>query len=344
VTILVTGGTGFIGTALVQRLARSGESGVVLDLWAPESLPEGWRYVGADVRDGPAVAQAAEGCDGVFHLAAAHHDRGISTETYFGVNREGTRAVVAAAEARGIQRICFLSSVAVYGDGSHTKSEQTPPAPTNPYGASKLAAEEVLGAWCAAGPLRRAVILRPTAVIGPNNFANLFALCVYLDRPLFVSVGVGRNHKSLAYLDNLVEATISLWNREGVAGVEVYNYADKPDLSSSEIIAQIREGLGREGPGIRLPLGLALLGALPFEVLGNVLGKDLGISRNRIHKLAEVNSVVDAERVQAACSFPRIPLMEGLRRTLAWYVAEGRGRPLVKRIPPERPPSLQLSR
>lgn len=339
---LVTGGTGFIGTALVERLARSGATGVVLDLWAPETLPEGWRYVCADVRDGAAVAEAAQGCDGIFHLAAAHHDRGISSETYLGVNRDGTLAVVAAAESHGIQQICFLSSVAVYGDGSHAKHEQTPPAPSNPYGASKLAAEAVLGAWCSADQRRRALIIRPTAVIGPNNFANLFALCVYLDRPLFVSVGMGRNHKSLAYLENLVEAILVLWGREGGSGVEVYNYADKPDLTSSEIIARIREGLGRQGPGIRLPLGLALLGALPFEVLGNVLGKDLGISRNRIQKLAEVNSVVDTAQIQAVCSFPRIPLTEGLRRTLAWYVAEGRGRSPVKRIPPEQP--LQLSR
>ena len=58
--------------------------------------------------------------------------------------------------------------------------------------------------------------------------------------------------------------------------------------------------------------------------------------------LAEVNSVVDTAQIQAVCSFPRIPLTEGLRRTLAWYVAEGRGRSPVKRIPPEQP--LQLSR
>jgi len=344
VTTLVTGGTGFIGTALVQRLALNGESGVVVDLWAPDSLPAGWRYLAADVRDESAMAEAATGCDGIIHLAAAHHDRGISQETYFGVNREGTRALTAAAELHGIQRICFLSSVAVYGDGPHSKSEATAPAPTNPYGASKLAAEVVLGDWCSGDARRRALILRPTAVIGPNNFANLFALCAYLDRPLFVSVGMGRNQKSLAYLDNLVAATLGLWNQTGKTGVDVFNYADKPDLSSAEIIAEIRAGLGRQGQGIRLPVGLAKLGALPFEVLGNVLGKDLGISRNRIHKLAEVNSVVDAERVREACSFPRIPLIEGLRRTLDWYVAEGRGRTPVRRIPPARSASLPISR
>jgi nucleoside-diphosphate-sugar epimerase len=155
---------------------------------------------------------------------------------------------------------------------------------------------------------------------------------------------MGRNRKSLAYLDNLVDALLGLWRREGSAGVEIYNYADKPDLSSAEIIAEIRAGLGRQGPGIRLPLGLALLGALPFEVLGNLLGKDLGISRNRIHKLAEVNSVVAADRVQQACGAPRIPLTEGLRRTLAWYVAEGRGRTPVRRIPPEHASPLQPAR
>lgn len=336
-TLLLTGGSGFIGSALVRRLDQQGQRGVILDLWPPASLPEGWRFERADVRDPAAVTRAAAGCEGIFHLAAAHHDRGVLDETYFTVNRDGTAIVAAAAAANRIERVCFLSSVAVYGEGPEEKDESMVPAPSGPYGASKWAGEQALLSWGAAHSGRHVLILRPTAVIGPDNFANLFALCAYLDRPVYVSVGDGGNFKSLAYVENLVSACLLLWNRSGAVGVETFNYADKPDLSSAEIMREIRVGLGRSPEGLRVPEPLAFLGAIPFELGSWMLRRDLGISRKRIRKLTTINSVTSVAKLRAAGFVPEISLRDGLRQTVAWYKAEGSGRTPVRRIPPVEP-------
>lgn len=335
-TVLLTGGSGFIGSRLAQHFAHAGDQGVILDLAPPAALPDSWRFVQADVRDAGAVKEAAAGCDALFHLAAAHHDRGISPATYFSVNRDGTSAVCEAAAAHGIRRICFFSSVAVYGGAAPPRTEETVPLPIGPYGASKLEGEQVVRKWCAGGPERRAIIIRPTAIIGPGNFANLYALCRQLDRPWFVQVGPGSNVKALGFVDNLVAATVALWGRNGEQPVEVFNYVDKPDLTSREIVAEIRRGLGRGLRGIRIPFRLALLGALPFELGSWLSGRDLGVSRNRIRKFAAVASTFEAGKILAAGFRPPVALREGLRRTVAWYLAEGRHRPPPPRIPAPR--------
>lgn len=333
--LLVTGGTGFIGTVLVERLAAAGHRGVVLDLWAPQRLPSGWEYLQGDVRDAALVRRTAQGRDGILHLAAAHHDKGISEANYFSVNRDGTRSVCDAADANGILRVCFFSTVAVYGNRPVPKDETSETEPEGPYGSSKLAGEVVMREWCAGGAQRQGIIIRPTPVIGPGTFANLYTLCRHLDHPVFVMVGDGSNLKSICYLENIVAATMLLWSQPPAAGLAIYNYADKPDLTSRKIVAQIRAGLSRSSSGIRIPLGLALLAALPFEAGALVLRRDLGVSRIRIRKLFQWNSVIEADRIRAAGFTPPVSLEEGLRRTLAWYVAEGKRQTHVKRIPPE---------
>jgi nucleoside-diphosphate-sugar epimerase len=336
-TVLVTGGSGFIGSYLVDRLARQGERGVILDLVAPATLPAAWTFLQADVRDAPAVSRSARGSDAIFHLAAAHHDRGILPETYFSVNQEGTRAVCAAAATHGIGRICFYSSAAVYGSESPQPDEGAVPRPDGPYGASKLEGERRLLDWCAENPARRALIIRPAAIIGPRQFANLYALIRQLDRRLFIEVGDGRNLKALGYVENLVDATLKLWSGAATPGVDVYNFTDKPDLTSAEIAREIRNGLGRSTESIRISYPLARLAALPFEAASRLLGRDLGVSAERIRKLAVLSSTFDIGKLLATGFVPRVTLLEGLRRTVDWYATEGRDRQPVRSIPPRVP-------
>ena len=141
--ILVTGGTGFIGRHFLPQLLADGHEVVLLDLVPPEG-PGLWNeavFVQGDVRDPEAVSSSMAGCDAVLHLAAAHHDFGLSRETYFSVNEGGTRTICKVMEERGVADLCLFSTVAVYGPtGSHDESE--PPNPQTPYGESKLAAEE----------------------------------------------------------------------------------------------------------------------------------------------------------------------------------------------------------
>lgn len=335
--VLVTGGSGFIGRHLGAALARSGAEVVNLDLVAPP-LPSVYvRSLQGDVRDPGCVRAALTDCSLVVHLAAAHHDFGIAEQTFHDVNEGGTRVLCAELARAGVSRALFFSSVAVYGDAGTEPDEDTPPAPLTPYGASKLAAERVLADWSAQAAGRRALVLRPSVVFGEHHFANVYALVRQIESGRYLQVGAGGNRKSLAWVHNVVDAVLHLLARDEPVAFRVYNYADKPDLSSAEIAREIHAALGREPSRVRLPLPLALALAAPIDALSALTGRDLAVSRARIRKLAQAQTVYAAHRIRETGFVPRTDLRDALRRMVDWYVREGRGlSPRVHR-PPAQP-------
>ena len=334
--VLVTGGSGFIGRYWCERLARDGVGVTVLDLVAPAWLPDGGRDVRGDVRDPAAVRSALEGCDAVLHLAAAHHDFGLAEQTYFDVNQGGARVLAEEMDRLGVRRLCFYSSVAVYGTVPEPRTESGPTAPDAPYGASKLAGEGEFRAWVARGDGRRALIIRPTAVCGPRNFANVFALMRQIHSGFYVPIGSGVNVKSLAYVENLVDATAYLWSREDAPAFDIYNYVDKPDLTSREICDAIAGSVGRRSPRWSLPLGVAVAAALPFDAMSALTGRNLPISSARVRKLAASRTCFEADKIRQAGFVASVPLVEGLQRMGAWFLAEGCRQPVMSHLPPER--------
>ncbi len=331
---LVTGGSGFIGRYLCERLAARGDHFHVLDLKPPaDAAPRPDRYVAGDVRDANAVRAALDGCEAVFHLAAAHHDFGIAYETYFDVNERGSQVLCDAMDAAGVGRVCFYSSVAVYGSAPEPHHEHSPKAPVNPYGASKLAGEAVFEGWATAGG-RRVLVIRPTITFGARNFANMYSLIRQIDRGRFLPVGAGTNVKSLSYVENLVDATLFLWDHAPHGAVERYNWVEKPDMTSREIADTIYEALGRRAPRASVPLPVALALAAPFDAFIKVTGRNLPVSSARIRKLASEQTKFESDRARAAGFVPRATLREGLERMVQWYQAEGRGERPVWHVPP----------
>lgn len=330
--MLITGGTGFIGTHFLAPVLENGWLLTLLDLHPPtQDLPRGVEFIRGDVRDPTAVGRAMDGCEAVLHLAAAHHDFGLTRETYFSVNEEGTRVVCQAMEDRAIDRLCFFSSAAVYGqEGAHNESEE--PNPSHSYGESKLAGELVVREWCSRGQDRSCLIMRPTVVLGPGNYANMFKLIRQIDRRLFLPVGTGSNRKSMAFISNVVGATLHAWARHR-DGMTIFNYADKPDLTSREIVETIYRCLGREAPRFHVPLATALLLASPFDSLSGLLGKQVPISRQGIRKLAGVTSVFDASRIAESGYRAEVGLQEGILRMVDWYRTKIPG-PVEARLAP----------
>jgi UDP-glucose 4-epimerase len=173
--LLVTGGAGYIGSVVAVRLLEAGHEITVLDNLERghrDAVPSGARLVVADLLDQPAVQDAVgEGFDGVLHFAAlalvgesvAHPDR------YYRTNVAGTLNLLEAMHAGGVQRLVFSSTCAVYGQPDEIPiAETAPPMPTNPYGASKLAVDMMIGAFCTAHRLG-AVSLRYFNVAGASN-------------------------------------------------------------------------------------------------------------------------------------------------------------------------------
>jgi nucleoside-diphosphate-sugar epimerase len=334
VTVCITGGSGFIGWYVCRALAADGVALRILDLVPPgDDLPP-HDFIRGDLRDPAAVRAALAGCDAVINLAAAHHDFGIADETYFDVNERGAKVLCDVMDELGVRRCCFYSTVAVYGDTPPPLTESTPPAPNSPYGASKLAGEKVFEGWTQQGDGRRCLVIRPTVTFGPRNFANMYSLIRQIHSGKFLRVGPGTNIKSLAFIDNIVAATLFLWNRPDAPPFDVFNYIDKPDLSSREISETVYEALGRRVPRVAIPMWFARLAVLPFDIVIALTGKNIPVSGARVKKLFSTQTKFEADKVKASGYAAAVPLREGIRRMVEWYLATGKDQSADWHLPP----------
>jgi nucleoside-diphosphate-sugar epimerase len=313
--ILLTGGSGFIGSHFHNYLPH--DQLVNLDLISPVFYNQA-TFIKGDIRKEEDVIGVLkrEKIETIISLAAKHHDFGIGHDEYFDTNEEGTRVICSAASAYNIKKIIFFSSVAVYGLREETSNENMAPMPDAPYGASKLAGEKVLEKWAKDDPSRKVCIIRPALVFGPNNVANMYNLIRQIDSGLYFHLGKADNIKSVAYVENIVEAICYLKERM-VPGVSVYNYADEPQLTTRQIGEVIAQALDKK---IRLtvPKSLGVMMGLPFDLLIKVTGKNLPISTARIKKLGTPTHH-SAGKIFAEGFAPTYSTIDGLVKMVEWY-------------------------
>ncbi|MGH3744556.1 MAG: NAD-dependent epimerase/dehydratase family protein [Mycobacteriales bacterium] len=310
--VLVIGGSGFIGTRLVGALLEAGHGAQILDLRMSASYPE-ITTIG-DVTDRAAVEAALSGIDVAVNLAAEHRDDVRPVSRYDAVNVGGAHALVAAAEASGVDRLVFTSTVAVYGLGRPRPDESAPTAPFNDYGRTKLEAEHVLSAWAARDPGRALTIVRPCVVFGEGNRGNVWTLATQVATGRFRFVGDGANKKSMAYVGN-VAAYLARAVDAG-PGVHLSNYADGPDLTTRELVAVMTEHLGVRVGTRPIPLSLGILAGGAFDVAARLTGRSFPVSAVRVRKFA-AETTVDAGAVDRSGFVRPYDIVAGLRRTLA---------------------------
>ena len=304
---LVIGGGGFIGRRLAPVLRERGHEVATYDL-AP-----GCDHLG-DVTDTPRLIAAAEGADVLVNLAAAHRDDVRPVSLYDRANVGGARSVVAAAEAHGIQNIVFTSTVALYGLDKNDAAEHTTPEPFNDYGRTKLAAEQVYSTWQRADPARSLTIVRPSVVFGEGNRGNVYNLARQVASRRFLMVGSGANRKSMSYVGNIVEYLADVL--DSPAGIQLINYADKPDLSTAELLAVLRTSMGIAGStGPRLPMWLGMAGGHLLDAVARVTRRSFPVSAIRIKKFAS-DTAVNTDRLEATGYQRKYTLSEGIRRTI----------------------------
>lgn len=320
--VLVTGSRGFIARFLIPALAARGHEVLGIDARAGAAAGAEARFVQANILDDAVVERAMQGVDLVVHLAAEHKDFGVSESLYHQVNVDGTDRLLESAGRCGVRKFVFFSSVAVYGDSPTPTHEQQAPAPELPYGRTKLLAERRIEQWVAADPGREVVILRPTVVFGPWNYANMYRLIDSIARRRYVGVGDGSNIKSVAYVENVSEATSFLIERMR-AGIQLFNYADAPHLTTGELVRCIAADLEVSTPFAGIPKALALAAAFPFDVLARATGRDLPLTAKRIHKFTSPTHHL-ADKIRAAGYAPRFTLPQAIRKTVAWYLDERR--------------------
>lgn len=336
--ILITGGTGFIGRYFHELLTSKGHELTILDLITPTWDIGKATFIKGDVRDPVALAKAVAGQDRVLHLAAAHHDFGISEATYYGVNETGSKLLGDAMDAAGVREVCFYSSAAVYGDAAYPHDENAAPKPQGPYGGSKLAGERAWRAWADRNTAdqggRKCLVIRPTITFGPRNFANMYSLIRQIAGGKFVQVGEGANIKSISYVENIVAFTEHAWMRADRPEFDVFNWVEKPDMTSRQISDQIKVSLGRKPGGLKIPMGLALALALPFDLVIKLTGVNLPISSMRVKKFAGMQTKFEADKARTTGFTPKHTLAQGIDRMVKWYVAEGKNQQAVWHQPP----------
>ncbi|MBN1341609.1 MAG: NAD(P)-dependent oxidoreductase [Phycisphaerae bacterium] len=318
--ILVTGSSGFIGSHLTQALRQQGHEIVGLDIRDPLADFGINRFFKGDVRKKDSLMPATEGVDCVIHLAAVHFDYGHAPEEYWDTNENGMKGLVAAMTQAGIDKVIFFSTIAVYGDRYDESSEETKPNPTSPYGGSKLAAETILQAWAKENPAREVTVIRPCAVYGERNITNMNNLIRQIDSGFFVEIGSGNVVKATAYVGNLVDAALHCLSRLE-PGVKIYNYTDKPDHTVRDIVAIIRDELGRKPRGLSFPLWLAILAATPFSLLAALTGKDFPVNIKRVKKIT-LPTLVNARTIREDGFVQKISTEQGLRRMVRHHLAK----------------------
>jgi nucleoside-diphosphate-sugar epimerase len=311
-SILITGGSGFIGTQLASRLEATQARFEILDVRESPVFSRSCRLL--DITNLEKLSESVSG-ETIVHLAAAHRDDLRDRTIYQKTNVDGTKNVALVASKKGINRIVFTSSVAVYGFAPPGTGEDGPINPFNEYGRTKYEAELVLREWQAADPqVRSLTIVRPTVVFGPGNRGNVYNLLSFIASGRFLMVGSGTNRKSMAYVDN-VAAFLELATTFG-PGVHLYNYVDKPDLTMNDLVGQVRQILfGKSDVGPRLPAWLGLAAGTAADLVSRMTNWSLPISAIRIKKFTATTTFGSAATTVPGF-VPGVTLTEGLARTL----------------------------
>ena len=316
--ILVVGNAGFIGSFLTRRLAENGYEVVGMDI-NPNGHKENLsNFILGNIQEPEEIIKAAQGVDVIINLAAKHHDFGVSRDEFFGVNVQGTQNILDCASQLGIKKVVFYSTVAVYGNIKSYTTENTATNPVSNYGKSKLAAEKLVCAWTTQDRSREAIIIRPTVVFGPTNYANMYNLIDKIYKKKFIFVGKGNNIKSVAYVENLVQATIFLIERMH-PGIEIYNYSDYPQMTIEQTVVNITRNIPHNIPKVKIPLRPTLALASVIDLLEKITGYNFPITANRIKKF-NTQTHHNSDKIRNIGFEPPIALSEGVRKTVKWYL------------------------
>ncbi len=243
--VLLTGATGFAGRPLAARLAAAGYAVRAVVRRQPfPPLPAGVEVtVQRDLGEPIAWELLLGGVDAVVHLAGiAHADSRIAQERHDRINHQATAALARAAARTDVKHFVFVSSVRAQSGpaADHVLTERDDPRPSDAYGRSKLAAEAAVAA--SGVPF---TILRPVLMYGPGLKGNLATLARMASWRLPLPFGALSNRRSLLSIDNFVGATVFVLQHPSTRG-EIYLVADREPIAFAEILASLRNGLGRQ--------------------------------------------------------------------------------------------------
>lgn len=323
--LCVTGGTGFTGAALVQRLLEMGHDVVVLDKSpgiALESLKSrGAHIIFGSVTDQKAVKEAVAGCEVVFHLAAAFRELNVPDSVYREANVEGTRIVAQASLDAGARKLVYCSTQGVHGHIDNPPGDENSPiAPADYYQQTKYEGELELPAFAEKG--LEYTILRPTAIYGPGDPGRFVMIYRRAKKGLFPMFGSGKTFYHPVYIENFVDAFI-LAMAPGAGAGQAYIIADEEYFSIQELVTRVGRSIGVDVKTPRYPIWPLIIAGHIFEKAYKPFGIAPPIFPRRVDWFRQVRAFRIDKAKRDLGYVPRVGIDEGLRLTGEWYIKEG---------------------
>jgi 2-alkyl-3-oxoalkanoate reductase len=319
VKILVTGGTGFLGSCLGRALIQKGHTVALLGRdFTPvaDLLVAGAHPVTADLRDRRTVADACAGMDAVYHvgaLSAAWGKRG----DFHAINAGGTQAVIEGCRRHGVGRLIYVSSPAVVFDGNDqinvTENAPYPHRFTSTYAQTKKLGEDAIAAAAAAG--LGTVIIRPKAIFGSGDRALLPRLLAAARQGRLRQFGNGSNRVDLTYVDNVVHALLLSLDSPRAIG-HTYFITNDEHVLLWPAIRRVLEQTGLPSTLRPVPLPIALGVAHLMEMQSALTGREPLLTRYSVAILARAQTYNIAAAKRDLGYAPLVSVDEGIARTL----------------------------
>lgn len=320
-TAFITGGNGFIGSFLIERLLKEGFSVNCLvrptsDLKYIKGLPVKLHYGG--LTDPASLVEPLRGVEVVFHIAAKK--RAFSEAQYDEVNETGTLNLLEASRKAGsVKRFVYVSSLAVMGPNPSAvpRTEEDACDPVSFYGRSKLKGEEAVKRYA---PHFGVMILRPPPVYGPRD-TDLLPIFKVVKMRLRPQLGRKEQMTSLVYVEDLADAVYLASQAEEAVG-KTYFVCDKKQYSFNEIVDQIGIALNRKGLRIVIPGFLLCAAAFLNEMLCRAFRWSPVLNVQKARELLQAYWMCSPERIESELGFvTRTGLPEGIRKSVDWYRA-----------------------
>lgn len=324
--VLITGGTGFIGTRLALRCLERGDTVTVLgkeNTDAEEANSRLLQEKGIDVVLGSMdetdkLKQVIAGKDQIFHLAAAQHEAYMPDAHFRAINIEGTKQLMEAALDSGVKSIVHGSTIGVYGVLDGVINEESPLNPDNIYGVTKLEGEKIALSYADRIPV---TAIRISETYGPGD-RRLLKLFKGIKKGVFFNIGAGKNLHHLIYVEDLISGFFKAAESEKARG-EVFVLAGLKPITTNEMVNTIAAVVGANPPKIRVPMVLMWALAFFMEKTMKPLSMKPPLHRRRMDFFKK-SFEFDQSKARDLLDYqPEYSFEQGAKATADWYEKEG---------------------
>ena len=324
--MLITGGTGFIGSRLALRCVEDGHKVRVFGQENTEAEKANKKLIqskGAEVvlgaiTDTEKLSDVVKEIDIVFHLAAAQHEANVPDQVFRDVNVIGTKHLLDRCLEAGVRRFVHGSTIGVYGNLEGQIDEKSPCNPENIYGVTKLEGEKLVLSYKDIIPL---VVIRISETYGPGD-RRLLKLFKVINKNSFFMIGSGKNLHQLIFVDDLITGLINAVDSEKALG-EIILIVGKEPITTNDMVKTIADSLNARILSFRAPLVPFLGLAWMMETVLRPLGIQPPLHRRRMDFFKKSFSFSTNKASDLLGFSPQYSFDQGVAQTARWYEAEG---------------------